>query len=92
MNYNWHDLFLYHYYDKETGPFKNLSDYMTLGQWDWLLEWYNDPKVLSRELYSIAPTLVSFTYGDLFPAMRYEDGKLYRKLFFIGNKISRYMF
>lgn len=31
-----------------------------------------------RPVASFSPECISFTYGDLFPAMRYPDGKPYR--------------
>jgi hypothetical protein len=126
---------LYHYYERERGPFLNLSDlppgeaeailsdirsrgegfasqrkldylnirrelenyvrarfvakggqplrlrphYMILGRCDWLLSWYTHGCALVIPLSRFDPACVSFTYGDTFPAMRYADGKPYRR-------------
>ncbi|SFE22645.1 hypothetical protein SAMN05216378_2798 [Paenibacillus catalpae] len=127
-------LYLYHYYDERTGPFRNLSDleeheaervldeirqenkgfaskrsddylvirrgleekarelfigkggqpvrkyphYMTFGECPWLLDWFENGKQLSIPIGKFGKNSISFTYGDLFPAMRYDDGKKYR--------------
>lgn len=125
---------LSHYYEKTTGPFRNLSDlpfdeaehvlaeirargagfasarnadylkirrdledqvrhlfiekggqpvrarphYMILGVSPWLLGWYEHGCELCIPLENFSPGIVSFTYGDTFPAMRYQDHKPYR--------------
>lgn len=135
MKYDWDHMKLYHYFDIETGPYKNLSDlslddakkvqnklrknsicfaskryegyleirrdlelkareifinkggkperkvphYMTLDKCNWLLEWYRNPKSIAIDLCDSDSEVISFTYGDLFPTMRYNDGKVYRK-------------
>jgi len=53
--------------------------YMILGACPWVKSWYQDGRELRIPLASFDPSIVSFTYGDTFPAMRYEDGKPYRK-------------
>ncbi|PWV94484.1 hypothetical protein DFQ01_13049 [Paenibacillus cellulosilyticus] len=126
---------LYHYFDRELGPFRNLSKltseeseevsnqirlsgttfasrrsedymrvrreleamarerfiakggkprnsfphYMTLGPCDWLKSWYVNPDVIEIPWDNFMDDSVSFTYGDLFPTMRYHDDKPYRK-------------
>lgn len=126
--------YLYHYYERENGPFKNLSSlsleageevlrklkqepdvfasnrsddylkirrelektarelfiakggkpkkeyphYMTLGKCEWIQGWYKDGGELFVDLEEFSPEILSFTYGDLFPTMRYKDGKEYR--------------
>lgn len=125
---------LYHYYENERGPFKNLSSlnmeearkvqenlkrsgdvfasrraddyldvrrgleskardlfirkggmprteyphYMTLGECPWIKSWYRDGREIKINLDEFDPLCISFTYGDLFPTMRVEDGKAYR--------------
>ncbi|GFN30775.1 hypothetical protein [Paenibacillus xylaniclasticus] len=127
-------LFLYHYYDASTGPFRNLSDlspeeaervlqdirtnkkglasqrsddyltirreleakarelfiikggkpvrsaphYMTMGECPWLLDWFEEGQQLAIALEQFDASSVSFTYGDLFPTMRVQDGRKYR--------------
>ena len=52
--------------------------YMILGQCAWVKSWYVNGRELCVPLTKFRPECVSFTYGDTFPAMRYEDGKPYR--------------
>ncbi|MCQ6562995.1 hypothetical protein [Paenibacillus mendelii] len=135
--------FLYHYYEKEIGPFRNLSSlspekadeisnqirqegktfasqrssdyltirrelesrardlfmakggkpknsfphYMTLGACSWLESWFNNPSSLSMSWDEWNEDSISFTYGDLFPTMRYTDNKPYRKQVYTKNEI-----
>lgn len=135
---------LSHYYDKATGPFRNLSDlpadeaeqvlaalresgigfaskrsldYLTirrqleaqvrqlfidkggkpmrlhphsmiLGTSTWLKSWYADGQELCIPLVEFDPMSVSFTYGDLFPAMRYQDGKVYRGKVYMMDELE----
>ncbi|XEC96639.1 hypothetical protein AB6A23_08895 [Paenibacillus tarimensis] len=137
------DFFLYHYYEAENGPFKNLSalaydearmvmdrlkrdealfasrrsddyliirrqleerarelfickggkpvnrypHYMTLGRCDWIKEWYKNGREIRIHLDEFDLETVSFTYGDLFPTMRYKDGKPYREKLYIKDEI-----
>lgn len=130
---------LYHYYDCQRGPFRNLSDlplaeaeaildairtsgdgfasrrqadyltirreletfvrarfvkkggqprrerphYMILGSCDWVKSWYAQGCELHISLAQFPPEHVSFTYGDTFPAMRYADGKPYRRQVYV---------
>ncbi|MNN12613.1 hypothetical protein D3C81_1256100 [compost metagenome] len=136
---------MYHYYDKDIGPFKNLSKltkeaaedvsnqirldgkafasqrsndymyirrelesiarekfivkggkpknsfphYMTLGTCDWLLSWYRNPGVIMIPWGEFLDESVSFTYGDLFPTMRYRDDKPYRRQVYTKNEIIK---
>ena len=124
---------LHHYYERELGPFRNLSDlpageaeavqqrlrergdvfasqrsadylavrrgledrarklfvckggrpvrarphYMTLGACPWLLEWYREGRELAIGLDRFDAAAVSFTYGDLFPALRLAGRRPY---------------
>jgi hypothetical protein len=52
--------------------------YMILGACPWLREWYVDGREIQIKILSIPESCVSFTYGDSFPAMNYNDGKPYR--------------
>lgn len=52
--------------------------YLILGACPWLKGWYVDGQELQIKLVSIPEGCVSFTYGDSFPAMNYQDGKPYR--------------
>ena len=141
MNAEW----LYHYFERETGPFRNLSDlspeeamaihtqlkkrkdvfaskrsddyyiirrqleeearrrfiakggrpirlrphYMTLGECPWIKEWYREGQELNIHIREFDPKTVSFTYGDLFPTMRYKDGKPYREQIYTKEEIFK---
>jgi hypothetical protein len=65
--------------EKGGQPNRARPHYMILGACDWLQTWYKQGCVLSISLDQFAPEQVSFTYGDTFPAMRYADGKPYRR-------------
>lgn len=52
--------------------------YFILGNCEWVKSWYRDGRAVQIPLSSIDPQVISFTYGDSFPAMRYQDGKPYR--------------
>ncbi|WNS43368.1 hypothetical protein [Paenibacillus sp. MMS20-IR301] len=59
-------------------PLRQQPHYMTFGSCPWLLDWYPDGRVLKIPVTAFSPERISFTYGDLFPTMRYPDGKPYR--------------
>ena len=52
--------------------------YFILGSCDWVKSWYRDGRQVAIPLDRVEPGAISFTYGDSFPAMRYQDGKPYR--------------
>jgi len=138
-------MYLYHYYEKKKGPFRNLSSldadkandilkqlkedkslfasqrsddylfirrelenkvreifigkggkpglsfphYMTLGSCEWLKSWYNEGTELKIPLSEFDERQLSFTYGDLFPTMRFNDGKIYRGQVYTRSEILR---
>jgi len=59
-------------------PKRERPHYMILGACSWVLNWYRDGKELRLPLENFPSEIVSFTYGDTFPAMRYNDRKPYR--------------
>ncbi|SYX83302.1 hypothetical protein [Paenibacillus alvei] len=63
--------------------------YMTLGQSHWLLEWYEEGRELQIYIDDFDASTISFTYGDLFPTMRVEDGKPYRKKVYTRDTIQQ---
>lgn len=73
--------------EKGGKPVRERPHYMTLGQCQWLKEWYTDGCELSIPLSSFKYEVLSFTYGDTFPAMRYQDGKPYRGNVYTVNEI-----
>lgn len=60
---------------------------MLLGECAWLKSWYRTPCRLCVPLDQFERTQVSFTYGDLFPALRYTDGKPYRGQVFMLDEL-----
>jgi len=52
--------------------------YLILGACPWMVEWYTEGDSLRILLTRFKPEVVSFTYGDTFPAMHYPDGRPYR--------------
>ncbi len=59
-------------------PKRQWPHYFILGRCDWVRSWYRDGRELHIPLQAVDPKVISFTYGDSFPAMRYQDGKPYR--------------
>ncbi|MCH1639957.1 hypothetical protein MJ257_07565 [Paenibacillus timonensis] len=134
---------LYHYFEKDLGPFRNLSSlpveralevseqirqegksfasrrsaeymlirkeleqtarerfivkggqpqnayphYMTLESCDWLKTWYTRPDWIRINWDEFQETSISFTYGDLFPTMRYQEDKPYRRQVYTKREI-----
>lgn len=62
--------------------------YMILGSCSWLREWYVDGQELQISLALFPESCLSFTYGDSFPAMNYNDGKPYRGKVYTFSEIS----
>ncbi|CAM3617076.1 hypothetical protein [Marinicrinis lubricantis] len=73
--------------DKGGKPRLQRPHYMTLGACEWLLEWYAHGTCLKLPLGCFNASAVSFTYGDLFPTMRYLDGKPYREKVYTRDEI-----
>jgi hypothetical protein len=62
--------------------------YMILGTCPWLKAWYVNGQELQIKLGSIPEEYLSFTYGDSFPAMNYNDGKPYRGQIYIASELE----
>lgn len=75
--------------DKGGKPISSYPHYMTLGACDWLLTWYSEPAVLHVSLDELPEDQVSFTYGDLFPTMRFRDLKPYRGQVYTKKEILK---
>jgi hypothetical protein len=69
-------------------PVRERPHYMILGTCPWLIDWYNDGRELRVPLAQFEPNIVSFTYGDTFPAMRYQDGKPYRGQVYTADELA----
>ncbi|MCA0458149.1 MAG: hypothetical protein LCI00_29555 [Chloroflexi bacterium] len=61
---------------------------MVLGACPWIQQWYVDGRELQIPLAHFAPQIVSFTYGDIFPAMRVQDGKPYRGQVYVMDELE----
>lgn len=59
-------------------PERLTPHYFVLGECTWLQEWYVDGRAVWLPLAAFPSGSLSFTYGDSFPAMRYQDGRPYR--------------
>jgi len=70
-------------------PRNHFPHYMTLGECKWLESWYRNPKVIAIGWNEFLEESVSFTFGDLFPTMRYPDNKPYRKKVFTKSEIIK---
>lgn len=68
-------------------PALDYPHYLTLGVCSWLESWYGEPDHVIIPWGELPAEVVSFTYGDLFPTMRYEDGKAYRKQVYTKDEI-----
>ena len=62
--------------------------YMILGICPWLKGWYIEGCEVCIPLSCFSPDIVSFTYGDTFPAMRYADGKPYRGQVYVLDELA----
>lgn len=69
-------------------PRNHYPHYMTLEPCKWILTWYKNPGVIVISSEEFLEESVSFTYGDLFPTMRFEDGKPYRKQVYTNIEIK----
>lgn len=69
---------------KPRGPFPH---YMTLGACDWLKTWYKRPAWIAIDWDAFDEKTISFAYGDLFPTMRVQDGKSYRRQIYTKREI-----
>ncbi|MCI3919447.1 hypothetical protein MO973_04280 [Paenibacillus sp. TRM 82003] len=70
-------------------PANPYPHYMTLGPCYWIKQWYKQGAEIQIPFDEFDEKSVSFTYGDLFPTMRYVDGKPYRKQVYTKVEILR---
>ena len=56
-------------------PLRERPHYLILGACAWVIDWYPAGRELRIPLSEFDGGTVSFTYGDTFPAMHYQDGK-----------------
>jgi len=74
--------------EKGGQPKRLRPHYFILGHCDWVKSWYCDGQALQVLLEKVDPRVISFTYGDSFPAMRYQDGKPYRGQVYVLKELS----
>ncbi|MGQ8871248.1 hypothetical protein [Paenibacillus sp. TSA_86.1] len=78
----------YEKFTVKTGkPAQDYPHYLTLGVCPWLESWYKEPDHIIIPWEELPAEVVSFTYGDLFPTMRYADGKPYRQQVYTKDEI-----
>ncbi len=70
-------------------PKQRFPHYFILGECACVKEWFQDGVELKIPLKSFNPKSISFTYGDSFPAMRFQDGKPYRGQVYTLEEISK---
>jgi hypothetical protein len=59
-------------------PQRERPHYLIVGACPWVLTWYPHGCELRIPLAAFRAQAISFTYGDTFPALRFQDGKPYR--------------
>jgi hypothetical protein len=69
-------------------PIRSYPHYMTVGKCPWLLDWYPLGREIAIPVEEFDSGRISFTYGDLFPTMRYQDGKPYRNQIYTLTEIK----
>ena len=62
--------------------------YLILGSSPWLKSWYVDGQELQIKLSLVPVECVSFTYGDSFPSMNYNDAKPYREQVYTASDLG----
>ncbi|MBE9914203.1 hypothetical protein G8C92_09170 [Paenibacillus donghaensis] len=75
--------------EKGGKPTNSFPHYMTLESCDWLKTWYKKPSSVAIDWNEFFDESISFTYGDLFPTMRYPDNKPYRKQVYTKKEIRK---
>lgn len=74
--------------EKGGKPLRETPISMTLGPCQWIREWYKDGQEIKIPIELFDHKNISFTYGDIFPAMRYNDKKPYRNKVYTLEEIK----
>jgi hypothetical protein len=85
LEYKVRNLFI----DKGGKPLRKSPCSMALGECSWIKQWYKNAKEIKIPISAFDPKTISFTYGDIFPAMRYEDGRAYRQKVYTLDEIEQ---
>ncbi|MBW8350881.1 hypothetical protein K0H71_15715 [Bacillus sp. IITD106] len=75
--------------EKGGEPKKQFPHYFILGECPWVKEWFKEGMEIKIPIDRLDPKSLSFTYGDSFPAMRFQDGKPYRGQVYTIEEISK---
>ncbi|WP_338043571.1 hypothetical protein [Paenibacillus hamazuiensis] len=70
-------------------PVNDYPHYMTVEACSWIKSWYENGRELALDIDEFDESSISFTYGDLFPTMRFKDGKSYRGNVYTKPEIFR---
>lgn len=68
-------------------PIRRRPHYMTFRSVRWLLDWYPNGRELRIPISAFNTVAISFTYGDLFPTMRFNDDRPYRRQLYTIDEI-----
>lgn len=60
---------------------------LTFGECPWVRSWYKEGREICIPVADFDRNSLSFTYGDLFPAMNCSDGKPYRGMVYTFDEI-----
>jgi hypothetical protein len=85
LEYKVRNLFI----DKGGKPLRKSPYSMTLGECSWIKQWYKNAKEIKIPISAFDSKTISFTYGDIFPAMRYQDGREYRQKVYTLEEIEQ---
>jgi hypothetical protein len=80
------DLFI----KKGGAPKSKVPHYMSLGESDYLKEWFINPSFVKIPIEEFNVDTLSFCYGDVFPTFSdsFDDGKEYRKQVYTFDEIK----
>lgn len=70
-------------------PLRMGPQYMIVGACPWVKQWYRDGAEVQIPLANFRASWISFTYGDSFPAMRYQDRRPYRGQVYTLQELPR---
>lgn len=68
-------------------PTRIRPHYMVVGASPWLKQWYRHGTEIQIPLSEFQAESISFTYGDSFPAMHYQDGRSYRGQVYVLSEL-----
>lgn len=71
-------------------PKRKVPHYMVVEKCNWLNTWYTEGTYVKIPISSFDPSVISFSYGDMFPTFsdRVKDNKEYRKKIYTLDEIK----